>query len=395
MIKIKDLRDLNEEEFKEVYRYLEEETKNFTVIHPKIILKNNQYLLIFRIILGLSQKEFANELERTKDWCRHTESGRNKIEKLKIALRYVGNIQCLFKNHNIESKNVLENWNKYNYYSKNQLLPEPEVKLKPLSKISELELKEYFELIKKETNNFTLFKSELLTRIPQSIVVFRITLGVNHRDFSRMIGSNSKGLRDYEHGKTRIKPITSKKIINVIKELFINKKEIKFDKVLENFRILKGFYGHRNLKSLIKLGLNSFGKLSRSPIEDEIFNILNENKIMCERNEIVEGKNKKYNVDFLIPNKEDPRIIIECFMFKRSVTTHNWKYKVCSTDHRFQALKIKNPKLIAIMVIKFTGRPILLNFVKECVQSELLNTDYLFINEEMVNLPLTIERNKL
>ena len=66
MLKNEDLRNLNEEEFKQVYEYLRIKTENFKTITPSLILENNQYLLIFRICLGLSQKEFAKKLGKTK-----------------------------------------------------------------------------------------------------------------------------------------------------------------------------------------------------------------------------------------------------------------------------------------------------------------------------------------
>ena len=45
---MKDLRDLNEEEFKEVYEHLKEKTNDFKIFLPSFILENNQFLLIIR-----------------------------------------------------------------------------------------------------------------------------------------------------------------------------------------------------------------------------------------------------------------------------------------------------------------------------------------------------------
>ena len=75
-----DLRTISEEKFKEIYNYLEKKTSKFTAISPELILENNQYLLVLRLCSGLSQESFAKYLGTTKDWCRHTEAGRNKIK---------------------------------------------------------------------------------------------------------------------------------------------------------------------------------------------------------------------------------------------------------------------------------------------------------------------------
>ena len=61
-------------------------------------------------------------------------------------------------------------------------------------------------------------------------------------------------------------------------------------------------------------------------------------------------------------------------------------------DHRFQALKKMHSDLITIMCIKITGKPILLDYVKEYLNIELLNTDYILINHEIKNL-VTIIKN--
>ena len=50
-----DIRFLKEDEFEQVYEYLKDKTNSFTEFSPDLIIENNQFLLIFRIILGNSK----------------------------------------------------------------------------------------------------------------------------------------------------------------------------------------------------------------------------------------------------------------------------------------------------------------------------------------------------
>lgn len=125
-----NLRQLTEEEFKQMFSYLKDKTKNFTEITPELILENNQHLLILRICLGLSQKEFAKQLGTTKDWCKHMEAQRRKIMHKIIAERYADKIQELLLQKKIFLEDAIINWSNYMFYSKDQILPEPKIKLK-------------------------------------------------------------------------------------------------------------------------------------------------------------------------------------------------------------------------------------------------------------------------
>ena len=236
----KDIRFLKEDEFEQVYEYLKDKTNSFTEFSPDLIIENNQFLLIFRIILGMSQKEFAEKLSVTKDWCRHTEAGRNKIVHIAIAERYSYRIEKLLKNKKINLESSLNFHKKYLFYSKNQKLPEAEIKFKAFSLMDEEELIHYFDIVKKETNNFTYFDPNLLIRIPQSLTIFRIILCMSYRKLGKVLRIDQSYLRRFEHLEIKPKPITRDYFITKIEDLFkhITIKDIALDKVLENFRIL-------------------------------------------------------------------------------------------------------------------------------------------------------------
>lgn len=381
-----DFRKLNEEQFKEVLIDFMEETNNFKEFDPEIIIENIQSLLITRICLGLSQKEFARKMNRTKDNIRHLESGRRYICKKAIANEYAYHIKSLMRKRDISIEKAIENWRKYCFISRDQNLPEPEIKVKQISKLNEEEFKEFFELIRKETENFKKFDPNFLVRIPQSVMVFRVVLGINHRKFARILNINSRGLRKYEKLEMKIKPATSKRLMKIIRNLYSEKSDVSLENVLENFRVFKNFYGTRNLKSCMNQGLTVLA-MKRSPIELKIENIFKRSGIPFENNVIIEGNKKRYNVDFVIPNSKKPKIVIECFEAVKKTTNRIWKYRVCLVDHRFRSIKLKYPKIKSMMIIDFSGRPILHDFMKKRIEMELMDTDFCIINKDIDKIP--------
>lgn len=385
----KDLRNLDEEGFKRVYKYLKRKTNNFRDFNEELIIENNQYLLVFRIILGMSQKEFAEKLGATKDWCRHLEAGRNKIIHLKVAQRYSYKIEKLLRNSKINLEKALEIYKKYLFYSKDQNLTEPEIKFKTFSEMNEEDLISYFYIIKRETKNFTKFEPDLLIRVPQSLTIFRIILCLPYRKLGKILKRDESHLRKFEHLNRKMKPTTINHILIGIRSLFNNfdSKNIEIDKVLENFRILSGFYGNRNLESCVKNGLIRFAKINSNEFEDEIASILSKNNINYKRYIILNGKKRSFNIDFFI-DSNDIKIALEVFSYSNIKKKAGVKSKVCMVDHRFQALKQKYPNLVTMMCIEIIGKPILYNYVKKYLEMEILNTDYLLINnnKELVKI---------
>jgi hypothetical protein len=390
----KDLRDLNEKEFREVYSYLEKKTDGFKRISPELILENPQYILIFRLCTGLSQKEFAKKLGVTKDWCRHTEAKRNKIIHMAIAERYNKKIEILLNKNEIIFEETSITQSKY-MFSRDQVLPEIKMKVKSISKISEEKLKELYEITKERTNNFTKFNPQLLSEIPQSLLIFRIIFREDHRIFAKKLKVCGRGLRRYESGKCRIRSRTGKIIMQKISEMFSERKikDIGFDQLLENKRVLTNFFGNRNIEAMMKHGLNILAKLPQSDFEKEIAKTLKKHSIPFEQCAVIDGVKKRYNIDFVIPNTTEPKIAIEVFNHTMGGKSRNTRGKVRSIDHRFQSIKIKNPNIKTMMIAKLSGRPILLDFVKKKLEMEILNTNKLIINEEIQNLPEMIKKH--
>jgi hypothetical protein len=96
-----DLREMGEEQFIELFERFRERTCDFKEFSPRLLLEDSRRLLLLRLCLGLSQREFGRALRRTKDWVRHTEAGRRRIVHLKIANRYVDKINSLLNQKKI------------------------------------------------------------------------------------------------------------------------------------------------------------------------------------------------------------------------------------------------------------------------------------------------------
>lgn len=389
-----DFRGLDEKEFIKIFSLLRLKTNNFKRFYPELILENNQYLLIIRICLGLSQTDFGKILGVTKDWCRHTEAGRNRIIHKKVAERYSEKLNILIRESKINLENSLKRWEEYKF-AREQEFEEIRTKYKQISKLDKKELKKFFNHVRDRTNNFMVFNCQTLLESPQSFLIFRLVLGKCHKEFARLLCLNPRSVRKYEYGDIRMKRMTAKRCIKIIEMLFKASNltgKVRFENVLENFRIMTNFFGHRNMDALMDVGLNHLAKLNRSNFEDGIEKMLKTNKIDFERFAVVEGIKRKYNVDFAIPNGKNPKIIIEAFEFTVGGKSKNVKTKVCLTDHRFQMIKNKNQNIKTAMIIRLIGKPILKSFIMKSLEMEIINTDFLFVNEEFENVLLELRK---
>jgi hypothetical protein len=385
----KDLRDLDEKEFREVYSYLEKETNGFTEVDPELILENQQYLLVFRLCLGVSQKQFDKKINAGKYWCRHTESKRNKIINETVAKRYNKKIENLLKNHEINLEKTLECWKRYTV-SRNCFLSETiKMRFNSISRISDEQLKELYEITKKETKDFTKFNPMLISEIPQTLLIFRIIFREDHKKFAKRVGVSERSYRRYECLEGRLRSETAKKITKHLLKTFSNKKirDIGFDQLLENKRVLTNFFGHRNLEAMIEQGLKVLAKIPQTDFEKEVASLLEKHSIPFENCGIVAGIKRRYNIDFVIPDTKNPKIVIEVFRHTMGGKSRNTKSKVRSIDHRFQSIKLKNPKMRTITIMKLTGKAVLLDLIKKDLNREILNTDTMLINQEIQNLP--------
>lgn len=393
-----DLREIDGEQFVELFEYLRERTNGFKEFPPELIVEDSRYLLLLRLCLGLSQKEFAEKLGVTKDWTRHTEAGRNKIIHMKIANRYVEKINSLLDQTQVTLNQSIENWKRYQF-ARDQELPNVKTKIKTILKMNEGDLKIYFDFISNETDGFTKFNHQLLMEVPQSILIFRIVLGVDHRKFARLLGINSRGVRAYEHLEAQMKLKTAIKLAKKIETLFVGKK-ISFANALENFRWLKGVYGRGKLNSFIERGFKFAEGMLPNALETKVQTLLQNAKLPFEMHARVKGLKRDYNVDFVIPDVQNPKVVIEVVRVRlRLGKKKYYRPPICQVDHRFQMIKAQHPQICTVLVLLCDGVPIDVERVRGMIQIETLNTNMYAVKEEELmdlisRIKLIIPENK-
>lgn len=390
----KDLRKMNKNQFISLFKILKIKTKNFKFLRPEILITRSDLLLMLRCCLNLSQRQLAERLGTDKSWVRSIESGRRKIIHEGPANRWVLPLEKLLKNTKISLSKSLEFWKKF-VFARDQNFPQIHTKRKPISLLTEEEFKKWFFKLKNLTHNFSTFSSDILFNQPQNILIFRLILGLTQKSFATKVGKSPRSIRKWEHLESKMKRSTAIGVMGKIETLFRKAQpSTRIEDVLLNFRIMKGMFGNRNLKSNFETGLKFAKNQKFSSIERCIIDILKEEGFECKRKietnslktvEVhanVEGLKRILNVDFAIPSGKNPRIVIEAFDFncKKKVIS-NSKPRVCHIDHRFQMIKLKNPSVKTILCIRFFGRPIFKEMVKKSLEMEILNTDHLIIND--------------
>lgn len=353
---------MNKEQFKETYNYIKGITNNFSKVDTEFLSKNPQYLLILRVALGLSQLEFSKLLGTTdKQWVRHFEAGRQGFKESKMFPRALQLINKLFsENKIVDYERALLSWQKSKAARSKFFFEYPELKynLKRLYEMSKENFIEYVKLLTKETDNFTNFNPEIIMRTPMFITIFRLLLGLNIRQLCILLDMQTRRIRKYESFTERMMPETSLKIMDLFKKLI---KENGVD---------------------LEIGLKRFEKSSPfTESELNIKNILKQNNIPFEIHQDLKSIKKKLNVDFVIPNSENPLVVIEATKLsqKGPSVRYNINFRVTYIDHRFQLLKLKYKNLKTILAINCSeGQR---NLVKRVIRRETVNTDFYFVNK--------------
>lgn len=358
----KDLREMNEEQFRYLYEYLREQTNNFSNINVDFLKKNPQYLIVFRLTFGLSQEKMS-QMIGTKQFVRHFEAGRQNYKrssKLKECANVLNTLGT--KRKLVPLSKSLDLFIRYRrarrqFFYKS---PDPNYQLKRIFEMSPKKFEIQFNFLKDKTKNFNVFEPNLFIQNPQLFAVFRVILDMNIQKFSSAIGKSARVLRKYESFGYRMMPETAKEIAERIGSLFIERKfkgNVNFNDVVENFQRFTFF----------------------EPKEVEIMKLLMEHSIPYEIHANLNGIKKKLNVDFVIPSSKSPLIILEVTKLstkKRKDIVHRIAY----IDHRFQLLKLSNPRLITFIIIECSDSQEKL--VRRIVEREVVNTDFCLINEK-------------
>jgi len=357
---LKDVREMNEEQFVEVFNSLREKTKIFTDINEKLLKENPQLLFVLRVSLGLSQLELAKSIGVDKQWVRHFEAGRQGFKQSKALPKCVRVINKLMLGSFLNLYDILHRLKSYQLTRKKNFFKFPRHKL-GIKRIFEMTREDFvnqFNLLKKKTNNFIKFDPEILIESPEFFAIFRVILDTSIPKFAKILGIDPSNIRRWESRRDRIMPEKAIELIKKIEGMFKNKKllgNVDLDKTLLIFKKFTFFEAE----------------------EIKVMNLLKKYSVSFEIHSNMNGFRKKMNVDFVIPSANEPKVIIEVtkFSVKKRKDINN---RIAIIDHRFQLLKLSNPAVKTIIVIKCQKKQ--RKLVERTISRETVNTDFSFVN---------------
>lgn len=392
----KDLREMSEGQFAEAFEMLRERTKDWSEPLLRVLSENPQFLSVIRCGLGLSKLSLAKILMISLGEINNVEAGITKLKMIKKKTKaWLISLEGAVLKDPPSLERGLKTWGKFQFSRDRNLTSIPQTN-KSISNASEEEIKARFKRLMKDTKCFTEITPKILFDNPQSLLIFRLLLRFTQGQFARELETDFSCLNEWENGKTKMRFQIAEKLSSKLSNLFERfEPELKIENVLTGFKMFRnGGSSRRPLDWLVENGLRSVKGAETTESEREVIKILNENCIPFERNAIVEGVKRKINVDFAIPSGVKPEIVVETFLFgSRKITFCEFGRKLRLTDQRFQMLKLRNPSIKTVTNPKIT---LLEDFQRERIEKlselEVLNTDFILINERIKELPKIVKR---
>jgi len=353
------------------FNFFKEKTSNFNVLPISLFLADSSLSIFFiRCCTGMKQKELAKSIGCVRDLIRHLENKHEKIVHAGPALRWIHKLQALLPK-DISFEDFERNWRKIIFskienFKKNDSfrnLPSEEI----IKKIEEL---------KEKTNNFADIE-KVLWEDERNIFLFRVICKIRLKELAKIIKVDPNELRDWENGKRRIKPETLERIVTSLKEASGN---VKLDKetLLKNLKEIRNNKASFHMEAQIKNGISLVEKLPPTELEKKVIDFLVSHNIPFKLHATLECNGKPFNVDFVIPSCENPKIVIEVFSSKSN--SKNLRAKAIITDHRFLVLKMKNPQLKTVMIGE--TNPFVTQETKEHIGKEIMGADLVIIDDE-------------
>jgi len=281
----KDLREMDEEQFKQMFELLREKTNDWNEIKPEILKENPQFLFCFRILLCLSQSDLAKLMKVDKQWIRHFEACRQGFKKSTNFQRCISVLNRLLVNNGISMERSLEFLIENQKARQKNLIkfPPREVKFKRIFEMTEDDFVQQFEFLRKKTKDFTEFDPNILVINPELFATFRVITNMSIPEFSKKIEKDSWRIRRWESFKERMMPDSAIGVMKRIEKVFVDNKllgNVSLETALENFSRFSFF----------------------EPDELEIKKILERESIGFEIHSDILGKKRLLNVDFSIPS---------------------------------------------------------------------------------------------
>jgi len=369
-----DLRDMNKNQFINLFNKIKEITNGFTQIPTELITARSDIILILRLATGLSRKEFCTKTGIRLDTLKRVERGKIPIKNNAPALRWIIIFSSLFNED--PNKINLEKAIKAFKVLKGEVKAKEE-EIKPVMKMSIEEAKEFFKKIRDETENFTKLSFDKIRDEPRIISVIRILLNKSIPEFSKIVGKDESWIRRWENGKVKLNIKSSIFLSNKLKELIkeVNISEENFIKNFIDLHHVKPNEVNENVKKVLK----ALKKVKPTKSEQEVINVLEDLNIPFTLHANVDCLKRIENFDIAIPDEKSPFCLIEITETKKF--NGNLRTKVLVTDHKFQMIKSVANGVKTICFVKINDKLIIKDKAKEIIKTELLNTDFLFINE--------------
>ncbi len=372
------LADFNE--FLIFLRKMKKVTYNFSQIYH-VILGDSRILILFRIMLGLSQETFAIKLSLSKTTVEELENGYRIIKFPATAKRYASVIEKLIGNVDVET--LKKSWAAWKNTRK--ILDSKAYNWKTMRHMRTEDFEKYFTQIKEETDDFSLMSADLFQKSPQLILIFRILLQKTQRDLERELGlkgyiSNYECLRYKTLSRGRAElfadyfqfEFRSKKLHNLTQE-----------EVLNRFRFVKeSLFSHKNLTPHHFRVTEQESKVFRvlKNLELQGFQLFHNHNVLTKKGFI--------NVDFVLVLDGKPTIFIECTNM-HSVSgkfLYNLKRKIYEIDYRFIKIKSDYPDAKTMLVLEVHPDDFLVYRIKNFIKAKTAAIGDTFINDDLARI---------
>jgi len=387
---LNNLHNKSYEEFITLFDKLKELTANFTHL-SNVILEDSKVILVFRLMLGISQKQFANKLNISNHTIEELENGYRKIRYPRTAKEYGTRIRKLISTKRIDSTKLEKNW--FSWKNTRKIRENKGYNWKTIRYTTTKDFEKYLVQIRRETNNFSYIPSDLFQKNPQVIMIFRIMLGLTQRELERKLKFKGRYISNYERLKYKT---ISKGRAELLSEYFKSQiKSRKLDQltdkqIINNFLEIKDLmFTHRNTT------IGPIEKFTLTNQEKKILKILKTIKKLTLKILPHYNMNTKkgiINFDFLITFKNKPKIAIECTT-SESISKkfgYNLKRKIYELDYRFTKLKKSYPKIKTILIMSIFDDDLNKYRIMNIIKEETLSINNSFINSESILLPKMI-----
>ncbi|MBS3149442.1 helix-turn-helix transcriptional regulator [Candidatus Woesearchaeota archaeon] len=371
---------------------LKKRTNNFCNFGFPLILEDSRLICVVRILLGLTQQEFAKQLKMSNMTVEELENGYRKIVWPTTAQIYAAKIQGVINKCSIPKNQYIikQRWQRWKNIRK--IKQGKHAKWKTIRKMTVDDFKRYFNYLENETYRFTKIKPRLIARNPQLISIFRILLDLTQRDLERNLSLKGRVISNYESSVYKTITLGNAEILTRFFEEAFQKQN------LTNVMVEQAIEKFISVKESMYVHQNSFSRLLKSWTNQEkiIFRLLKTIKkedLTIEPHSNIKTEKGTINVDFLVSYKKEPKVIIESTEFhhiKSKKFGYNFKRKVGEIDYRFTKIKKKFPSIKTFMIIKVDRNPILERRIQNFISNETISINKTFINPSKASLTSSI-----